>query len=211
MSAFKYHENSFSSTIKMQVFTLGYQGLTLETYTETILAAGVGLLIDVREVPWSYNRKYIKSVLECTMSSADVGYLHLKECGNPSANRKSAASIEECLARYSAYLEANTDCLDTLSIHIRSAYEAGKPACLTCFEKHPYECHRSILLNQLSKRMPELSVTHLIVSNVKTVVVRDLSAGTTSQHNREGVRVTFNIAQEKSQGISVQIADLFQL
>jgi uncharacterized protein (DUF488 family) len=169
----------------MQVFTLGYQGLSLELYTETLVSAGVGLLIDVRETPWSYNRRYIKSVLERTMSTVDIDYLHLKECGNPSANRKTAKSIKECLTRYKRHLRQNSDCLITLLGHIRNAAKSGRPACLTCYEKEPHDCHRSILLDFLAASDPTISVTHLRPDAVqalpKIVAASPLFSGTTVQ------------------------------
>lgn len=147
----------------MKVFTLGYQGLKLEVYTDALVTAGVGILIDVRETPWSYNRKYIRSVLERTMAAADVDYVHLKECGNPSENRKSAKTLAQCLSRYKKHLRTNSDCLITLLDHIRLADNRGRPACLTCYEREPHECHRSILLDSLVDTDPSIEVIHLRV------------------------------------------------
>lgn len=145
----------------MQVFTLGYQGLSLELYTQTLLDANVGIVLDVREVAWSNNRKYIKSVLERTLAESEIKYSHLKSCGNPSSNRKTAKTVEECLSRYEVYLRQNPDCLAILAKNIIEASNAGRPACLTCYEKSPHDCHRKILLDVLSETTPELEIIHL--------------------------------------------------
>ena len=166
----------------MQVFTLGYQGLDLEVYTDTLLSAGVGLLIDVRETAWSYNRRYIKGVLSRTMAAADIEYLHLKECGNPSSNRKTATSVSECLRRYRTHLRENSDCLITLLDYIRVAADGGRPACLTCYEREPHECHRSILLELISEVHPSIQITHLHGdTDIKTDGALSLSSGATAQ------------------------------
>lgn len=145
----------------MKVFTLGYQGLSLENYVETLVASNVGIVLDVREVAFSYNRRYIKSVLQKTLFEAGIKYTHLRNCGNPSANRKTATSIEECLSRYRNYLEENSECLEVLLEHIEHADKRNQPACLTCYEHKPEECHRKILTDALLEFVPELKITHL--------------------------------------------------
>ena len=145
----------------MKVFTLGYQGLSLEKYVETLVAANVGIVLDVREVAWSYNRRYIKSVLQKTLLEANIKYTHLRVCGNPSANRKTATSVEECLSRYQDYLKENLECLEILWEYVEQASRRNQPACLTCFENKPEECHRKILTDALVEIVPELQITHL--------------------------------------------------
>jgi uncharacterized protein (DUF488 family) len=115
----------------------------------------------VREVAWSYNRRYIKSVLQNTLFDAGIKYAHLKVCGNPSANRKTAKTVEECLSRYKNHLKNNSECLEILLEYVENANEKGKPACLTCFEHKPEECHRKILTDELVKIIPNLQITHL--------------------------------------------------
>lgn len=145
----------------MKVFTLGYQGLSLENYIETLLASNVGIVLDVREVAWSYNRRYIKSVLQKTLQDAGIKYTHLRICGNPSSNRKTATSIEECLSRYRNYLNENVECLKTLLKYVEMASERNQPACLTCYEHKPEDCHRKILTDALIEIVPDLQIAHL--------------------------------------------------
>ena len=145
----------------MKVFTLGYQGLSLENYVETLLASNVGIVLDVREVAWSYNRRYIKPVLQKTLLEAGIKYTHLRICGNPSSNRKTAKSVEECLSRYQDYLRENSECLETLLGYVEYASKREQPACLTCYEHKPEECHRKILTDALIEIVPELQITHL--------------------------------------------------
>lgn len=145
----------------MKVFTLGYQGLSLERYVETLLAANVGIVLDVREVAWSYNRRYIKSVLQKTLLEAGIKYTHLRVCGNPSLNRKTATSIEECLTRYRDYLKENSECLEILLEYVELANNRNQPACLTCYEHKPEDCHRKILTDELIGIAPKLQITHL--------------------------------------------------
>lgn len=158
----------------MKVYTLGYQGLSLENYVETLLASNVGIVLDVREVAWSYNRRYIKSVLQKTLLDAGIKYTHLRVCGNPSSNRKTATSVEECLSRYRDYLGENLDCLETLLEYVKHANKRKQPACLTCYENKPEECHRKILTDALIEIVPELEITHLRYVEVSTKINQTL-------------------------------------
>ena len=145
----------------MKVFTLGYQHLDLETYVDTLLASGVGVVLDVREVPWSHKRGFSKGPLQEAPARVGIDHFHIKSAGNPSANRKTARSTAESLEGYGRHLRANPECLEELLLQIRKAAATGRPACLTCYERAPEECHRSVLLEELTKFVPELAPVHL--------------------------------------------------
>jgi uncharacterized protein (DUF488 family) len=145
----------------MKVFTLGYQGLDLEAYVKRLAESGVGLVLDVREKPWSRKPGFSRFRLEEALTVAGIGYVHVRSAGNPSSNRKTAKNSAECLSRYRQYLRSNGDCLEELLSFIRDADKMGRPACLTCYEKLHTECHRSILLSAISKTCRSLKAVHL--------------------------------------------------
>ena len=168
----------------MKVYTLGNQGLSLEAYTQTLLSVSVGIVLDVRETPWSYNRRYIRSVMERELTSVGIDYEHLKACGNPAANRKTARSVAECLSRYKRYLRKNSDCLIELRDYIRKAADLGRPACLTCYERDSHDCHRSVLLDALAAMVPSIQIEHLQAHtdpNLRRVGASPLFSGTTAR------------------------------
>ena len=148
----------------MQVFTLGYQGATLETYIGTLKSAGIDLVVDVRETAWSYKPGFSKTALSTALQSAGINYLHLRSAGNPSENRKTAKSSKECLARYKKHLRSNRGCLDELGQLITQHSKKKERVCLTCFERHPEECHRSVLLKELQKQILRMGTIHLLLS-----------------------------------------------
>lgn len=145
----------------MTVYTLGYQGISLDKYIEILLSFGVGIVLDVRETPWSFKRGFTKAEMEKNLNKAGISYIHLRSAGNPSTNRKTAQSPEECLGRYKIYLKAHPECLQHLLSYIDEANKMGKPACLTCYEQIPSQCHRSILIEHLLLKEPGLTVIHL--------------------------------------------------
>ena len=145
----------------MRLCTLGYQGLTLEAYVATLEAAGVGVLLDVREVPWSRKPGFSKKPLSLALEAAGVEYLHVKSAGNPSAIRKTAPSPAECMRMYGEYLDRTPDVVDELLAHVRAAWSRNLVPCLTCFERLPEECHRKVLADALAARDPSIAVEHL--------------------------------------------------
>lgn len=145
----------------MRVFTLGYERVQIERFISILSEHQVGLVLDIREKAWSYKPAFVKSTLCNALSQRQIEYLHVPSAGNPSTNRKTASSPEECLRRYREYLVDNQDCITELLALIKKAFRAKRPACLTCYEREPHLCHRSILLEFLVECAPNLRVTHL--------------------------------------------------
>lgn len=145
----------------MKLFTLGYQNLNVELYVKSLVNAGVGIVLDVREHAWSQRPAFIKSNLRSSLLSAGIEYQHVKDAGNPSRNRKTARNATECLSRYRRHLKDHAGCLAELLTIIRNGSEAGRPACLTCYERESQNCHRSVLLEELLRLEPLITPLHL--------------------------------------------------
>ncbi|MCA1567278.1 MAG: DUF488 domain-containing protein [Acidobacteria bacterium] len=145
----------------MKLFTLGYQGLSLEAYALILQEAGAGVVLDVRERAWSYRPQYVKSPFRDGLASYGLDYVHLNVAGNPSAIRKTVNSTEECMLRYSEYLALHPEVVEELYSHVRAAAERGRPACLTCYEHLTADCHRSVLVNYLLEAYPAVEPVHL--------------------------------------------------
>jgi uncharacterized protein (DUF488 family) len=142
-------------------YTLGYQGLDVYTYVRTLRDAGVGVVVDVRETPWSYKRSFCKSALSLELSKAGIEYVHVRSAGNPKENRRTAPTREECLKRYRKHLSSNPEAVTDLMEVIKLAAKRKKSTCLTCYEKEPQECHRSILATALQKSSAKVTAIHL--------------------------------------------------
>lgn len=125
----------------------------MDAYVQKLKAAGVGIVADVRETPWSHKRGFCKNILSTELSKAGIEYVHVKSAGNPKANRRTAPDLAECLRRYKAYLDRNqTGIVDLIEV-VRMAASRRRTVCLTCFEKDVQDCHRSILVDAMKKRI----------------------------------------------------------
>ena len=145
---------------QLNIYTLGYQGVDVPSYVEKLKAAGVGIVADVRETPWSHKRGFCKNILSSELSKAGIDYVHVKSAGNPKANRRSAPDLAECLRRYKEYLEENPTGIADLIDVVRTAASRNRTVCLTCFERDVNDCHRSILVDAMRKQI-RLRPVHL--------------------------------------------------
>jgi uncharacterized protein (DUF488 family) len=137
----------------LNLYTLGYQGVDVNTYVRKLKAAGVGVVADVRETPWSHKRGFCKNILSSGLSEAGIEYVHIKSAGNPKENRRTAPDMAECLRRYGAYLKENPVGVTDLIELVRMAALRNRTVCLTCFEKDANDCHRSILVDAMRRRI----------------------------------------------------------
>jgi uncharacterized protein (DUF488 family) len=146
---------------KIQLYTLGYQGLTLDGYLSILLTNDIRTVVDVREKAWSYKPGFSKTAFAASLAKFDIQYIHVRSAGNPSTNRKTATSVEECLNRYRAHLKQYPQCLDDLLNIINTVGQEKRNACLTCMERDHIYCHRSILIEGLQSLNPLLRPVHL--------------------------------------------------
>lgn len=168
---------------RLRIYTLGYQSLSQDLYVQTLINAGVGVVLDVREHPWSQRPAFVKSNLRNALFQGGIEYCHLKTAGNPSKNRKTARSAAECLSRYRSHLSENNDCLKDLLVIIKEAEQASRPACLTCYERSYQDCHRSVLIEELLNLEANLTPIHLepsIVAQLKPQRAKRPSLATTA-------------------------------
>lgn len=86
--------------------TIGYEGATLEGFLAALRRSRVSLLIDVRAVAVSRRKGFSKTALAAALAEAGIGYLHLRDLGDPKPGREAARAgrMSEFRAIYSAHL-----------------------------------------------------------------------------------------------------------
>jgi uncharacterized protein (DUF488 family) len=142
----------------LRVYSLGYEGLSLERYCDVLKANNVIVVVDVRETPWSYKRGFSKKPLSEGLKAQGITYVHIKSAGNPSKNRKQGFAPEVVLELYKEHLDAHPDCLEEIYDLIVMTNGA---VCLLCFEQRPNECHRTVILDRIARQTNNLISCHL--------------------------------------------------
>lgn len=129
----------------MKVFTIGYEGATMESFLAALQGAGVRQVIDVRQLPLSRRPGFSRAPLAATLKEHGIGYIHLKALGTPKPGRDAAkkgdrAALETIYAGQLELPEAQAQAAQM------RALIAEMPSALLCFERDPALCHRTLLI-----------------------------------------------------------------
>jgi uncharacterized protein (DUF488 family) len=142
------------------VYSLGYEGISLDHYVDQLKSHNITMVVDVRETPWSYKKGFSKKPLSDRLKQEGIDYVHLKSAGNPSKYRKQGLPHEEVISLYRKHLDSDPSCLTEIDALILTAAPSGG-VCLLCFERKPRDCHRKVILDKLTERNTWLVVRHL--------------------------------------------------
>jgi uncharacterized protein (DUF488 family) len=129
----------------MRIFTIGYEGATQPELIETLKAAGVKRVIDVRAVPLSRKPGFSKNILANGLAEAGIDYVHLKALGTPPQGREAARKgrHQDLQRIYAAQLDLPEAIVAAEQMRVLAT---DRPSALLCFERDPSGCHRSLLL-----------------------------------------------------------------
>lgn len=137
------------------VRTLGYEGLSVDSFLDGMLRNGIQTVIDVRYN--AFSRKYGFSKRSLLHKCIDVGlaYRHFPEVGIPPDVRRRSGEASELWGIY------RDDILPRASEAIRAIGRLCQesPSLMFCFERDPRDCHRSILSEYVSRTVG-LPVVH---------------------------------------------------
>lgn len=131
------------------LFSIGYEGVTLETYINKLIINDVHTLCDVRKNAYSQKYGFSKSQLQKACEGVGINYIHIPELGIESEQRQELRSQKDydlLFERYEATtLKKNQEAL----LRVRKLIETDSRVALTCFEKDPAQCHRSRIIKHL--------------------------------------------------------------
>lgn len=133
----------------MKIFTIGYEGTTVQEFVAALKQSGVERVIDVRALPLSRRPGFSKTALRGALDEAGIEYVHLKALGTPAEGRTAArAGRHADMARiYAGQLELPEAIAQSAQM-LELARE--KPSALLCMEREPAHCHRTLLLKAMA-------------------------------------------------------------
>jgi uncharacterized protein (DUF488 family) len=144
------------------LFTIGYEGITIEQYINRLIQNNIAILIDVRRNPLSMKYGFSKTQLKNACEGTGIKYLHHPELGIESAMRKDLDSPKDYDNLFAIYRETTLAYTIQSQKDILELVKKFKRVAITCFEADPCQCHRSHLANKLKYFAdPELPVIHL--------------------------------------------------
>lgn len=133
------------------LFTIGYEGRSLDAFVDALIRENVAVLCDVRRNAFSMKYGFSKSQLATALDKARIRYRHIPELGIASEKRKSLDSVADYESLFADYeretLPARTDAVEDV---IREVNSSNRVA-LMCFEKDVCMCHRGRLAGAIGR------------------------------------------------------------
>jgi len=131
------------------LFTIGYEGKSIEAFMNELIRNGIKLLCDVRKNPLSRKYGFSKSKLEHITGTVGIKYIHIPELGIESDKRSSLETVEDYQTLFASYSET----LPNLDPYLKWVYSllcSNVRIALMCYEKDAVMCHRHIIKDYIA-------------------------------------------------------------
>ena len=139
------------SSNETALFTIGYEGISVEDYLNKLITNDIKVLCDVRRNPISMKYGFSKNQLSGFCLSLGIKYIHLPNLGIESEKRQKLNTQKDYDSLFDEYkhLTLSNNLMDQQKI-IDLINDESRVA-ITCFEANLYQCHRFHLAKSLQK------------------------------------------------------------
>ena len=133
------------------LFTIGYEGLSLEMYINKLILNDIKVLCDVRKNSYSQKWGFSKATLQDACEKVGIKFIHIPQLGIESGERQELSKLSDYKRLFASYesttlVENNSSLLELARLVV-----SNKRVALTCFEKDVQMCHRGVVASQLMK------------------------------------------------------------
>ena len=142
---------AWNTDTKPAVFSIGYEGLTIDSFLYKLIANNITLVVDVRSNPQSMKYGFSKKSFKQYIENAGMKYIHIPELGIPSLMRK---GLGESISHKTLFKAYKNKLLPKQEIEIKQLIDLTKQnerIALVCFEADHHFCHRHSLVEYLQK------------------------------------------------------------
>lgn len=139
------------------IFTIGYQGRSLDEFVAFLVQQQIDTLCDVRRKAISRKKGFSKRALSAALESVGITYIHMPNLGMPLdlLPEKNAKDNSPILAQYECRISDEAEDVERLALAARQTR-----VCLLCFEDDHRQCHRGILADVVSSEW-QCEIHHL--------------------------------------------------
>jgi uncharacterized protein YwgA len=127
------------------LYTIGYEGISLEEYLNRLIKNDVKVLVDVRNNALSMKFGFSKTQLKKFCASLNIEYLHIPEVGIQSGQRQNLKTQTDYDNLFDIYKRQNLKKTVSQQQQILILLKDRKRIALTCFEANICQCHRKHL------------------------------------------------------------------
>ena len=133
------------------LYTIGYEGISLEAYLNKLIKHDIKVLVDVRNNPMSQKFGFSKSQLIRYCEGLHIEYVHFGEVGIESEYRQELKSQADYDYLFDTYKAKTLPKSVATQQKILELLIAKKRIALTCFEANICQCHRKHLAEAIIK------------------------------------------------------------
>lgn len=134
-----------------ELFTLGYEGLSIEGYLLKLIENNVHVLCDVRRNAMSMKYGFAKSTLARNCDKMGIQYVHIPGLGIESGQRKDLKTRQDYLDLFEDYEAKTLPKTGAEQASILELLASKRRVALTCFEADHTLCHRSRVADALTQ------------------------------------------------------------
>lgn len=133
------------------LFTIGYEGISLEKYLNKLIKNNINTLCDVRRNAQSMKYGFNKSQLKNACNGLGIEYIHIPEVGIESDKRQELVDQEDYDKLFDNYKKTNLTLTKNFQLDILKLLQKKKRIALTCFEADECQCHRLHLAEAITE------------------------------------------------------------
>lgn len=151
----------------LTLYTVGYEGVDVDTFLECLHKNKIEVLADVRQSPMSRKPGFSQKKLEEKTSSYGLVYKHFPSLGCPAKIRNRYALDADWMGyckSYNLYLKSHPEAIEKISVFIENFSCA-----LMCFEADPNRCHRLLIAQAVIAIRPTIALQNLHPSKNQVV------------------------------------------
>lgn len=142
------------------LFSIGYEGKSLEEFVNKLIINNVSTLYDVRKNAFSMKYGFSKKQLIFALENVGINYIHEPNLGIESQKRKKLETKEDYQILFEDYKKNNL-IFKKLEINNLKEELSKKNIAIMCFERDHKFCHRSKIEEKLVELDKDLEVAHL--------------------------------------------------
>jgi len=137
------------TTNNIVLFTIGYEGISLEEYFNRLIKNDVKVLVDVRNNPLSMKFGFSKTLLQKFCANLSIQYIHYPEVGIQSEQRQELNTQQDYDKLFALYRKNNLVKTVPTQNTILALLKQHNRIALTCFEANICQCHRKHLAESI--------------------------------------------------------------
>ena len=131
------------------LFTIGYEGVSLEMYINKLILNDIKVLCDVRKNSYSQKWGFSKAILQDACEKVGIKFIHIPQLGIESSDRQELNGMADYKRLFDIYGATTLVQNNAYLLELAGIVSSNNRVALTCFEKEVQMCHRGVIATQL--------------------------------------------------------------